>query len=559
MLAGRYRVLRPLGEGGMGSVFEGEHVELDRPVAIKLLRRELVRDDRSRARFEREARLAAKLQHPHLVQVTDFGVDEGEPFMVMELVVGETLRAYLRREGPLEPAEALAIVEPLLRAVAAVHRAGVVHRDIKPDNVLLLHDDSVLVPKLTDFGIARGDDHDRITRTHGTVGTAVYMAPEQVRAAQLTGPPADQYALAVMLYEMLSGARPHDAPSMPELAAAKLMRAPTPIEEVAPDLPPHVSDAIMRALSLDPAARFEDVASMRAALLGEGEEAPRPSRPDQPTLRPLSEETLDALSTPEPHLEPVAALPPATPPPTAERAEPTAPRSWGKPLGVALAVCAVGLALTLGLDADPPSDPPPEPASVSVAAAPSPAPRVPLAHAGLAADEAPVEVARELEPLRVEEAPLVEPSRATESATAAAPAEPRAVTDRPLARPRPSLRPSPHGAARPPAAPEAPPTATHATRTRVEVVGYDSWSAEAHLSAGRAPLDACLAAAEVPVTPEARVTFTVAADGELVEVRGARSAPADLVRCARSAMSRVRWSPPIAGAGEVTATYALEP
>ncbi|HJL15862.1 MAG TPA: protein kinase, partial [Sandaracinaceae bacterium LLY-WYZ-13_1] len=284
LLGGRYRLVRPLGKGGMGEVHEGLQVDLERRVAIKLLHPSLVGDPALAARFRREAKTVAQLHHPHIVQVSDFGVDGRRPFMVMEYLEGESLREHLRRHGPLAPERALAILGPVLRALAAAHAKGIVHRDVKPENVFLVWDEDHAVPKLLDFGIAKGDaDTQRLTATHGTLGTALYMAPEQVRASREAGPAADQYATAVMLFEMLTGAFPHEAETPVAMAVAKMTQAPRDLRGLRPALPAHVGDAVMRALELDPTDRFGDVTAFRRALEGRADD-PRPSLEQAETL-----------------------------------------------------------------------------------------------------------------------------------------------------------------------------------------------------------------------------------------------------------------------------------
>lgn len=543
VLAERYRIVRPLGEGGMGAVYEGIQLDLERRVALKLLHPRLAADARLHARFEREARLAARLQHPHLVQVTDFGVHEGEPFMVMEYVDGETLRDFLRRQPEVALERALEIVCPVLRALAVVHEAEVVHRDIKPENVLLIWDDQVVLPKLLDFGVARGDGHERLTRTHGTLGTAAYMAPEQVRAAREAGPAADQFSMGVMLYEMLSGELPHAAPSAAELAAAKLTTEPRSLAEHRDGLPDRVVDATMRALAIDPAARFVDVTALRHALEGSsagsrsGDCATGTGGP--PTLRALdSSFTLDASESQYSALD----APAETPRPgTRERPAPQkSPSRIRSRLGVGLVAAAglaVGLAFLAWPGASATSVARPVESSVTAEAAPGEEARARL---GESADE----VAPEHEADTPEEPEIPDPAAAELPTSAERSSAPRRARVR--AHPRVGA-----GAA-------VAPTAARAVRRRIVVEGYDSWTAQSHLGAGQAALDTCVRAASLP-EHEVRVRIRIAADGEFLGAAALDDTPAAFARCSSRALQRVTWSPPIAGAGAITVTYALEP
>lgn len=220
-VAGRYELVRPLGHGAMAVVDLARDLELDRLVALKRLAENLARDDEVRRRFLREARLAARLAHPNVVRVFDVGQDGDAPFIAMEYVEGETLAQAVARRGPLPAAEVAALGLQACAALAAAHAAGLVHRDVKPQN-LLLGADGVL--KLGDFGIAAGQDGTRLTVAGTVLGTAGYLAPEQARGEQVTAA-ADLYGLGCVLYELLSGEPPRRAFSLAELATA----APDPL------------------------------------------------------------------------------------------------------------------------------------------------------------------------------------------------------------------------------------------------------------------------------------------------------------------------------------------
>src|SRR3954451_769667 len=239
-VAGRYEIIRPLGHGAMALVDLARDVELDRPVALKRLADNLARDDELHMRFLREARLAARLAHPNIVRVYDVGDDDGVPFIAMEYVEGETVAELLARRGVLHEREAATLGEQIFRALAAAHVAGLVHRDVKPQN-LLLRDDGVL--KLSDFGVAVGLGGTRLTMAGTVLGTAAYLAPEQARGEDVT-PAADVYAGGAVLYELLTGSRPRAVTSLAELGH------PGPVVP-----PPALADLVLACLAADPRDR----------------------------------------------------------------------------------------------------------------------------------------------------------------------------------------------------------------------------------------------------------------------------------------------------------------
>jgi eukaryotic-like serine/threonine-protein kinase len=259
-VAGRYRIERTLGRGGMAVVYLAQDEELARPVAVKVLADELVGDDAFRRRFVREARLAARLSHPNAVQVYDAAQDGERPFIVMEYVDGETLAERLAR-GPLPPAEATRIALQLCSALEDAHRAGLVHRDLKPQNVLLRDDGTA---KLADFGIARAAEESRVTQAGALLGTAAYLAPEQATGAEAT-PASDLFSLGVVLYESLTGRLPHEIHSLADLGRAEPV---VPVRDLAPDVPVTIEDAVMRCLALTPEYRPASAAELAAELAG---------------------------------------------------------------------------------------------------------------------------------------------------------------------------------------------------------------------------------------------------------------------------------------------------
>lgn len=257
VIAGRYRVLEPLGQGGMGSVYVAEHLVMQRPVALKIVRSELADDPTIAKRFVREARIASRLQSPEIVQTLDCGVaDDGRLFLAMERLVGGTLRERLE-PGPMSPAEAARVASRVISGLRVAHGAGVVHRDLKPDNVFLCEDGSV---KVLDFGIAKifessVDQGPSLTATSAIVGTALYMSPEAVSRAPVE-PPADIYALGAMLFEMLTGEPPF-FDNEPVLLMGMHLRVPPPTLASTTGRPwsPRLESLVAGMLEKDPAQR----------------------------------------------------------------------------------------------------------------------------------------------------------------------------------------------------------------------------------------------------------------------------------------------------------------
>jgi len=270
LLAGRYRIVRLIGRGGMGAVYEGVQEELGRRVAIKVLHPHLSVTPDVVERFRREAQAAAALGHPNIVQVTDLQWRQGEPpFLVMELLSGASLGAVMHAQGPLPAARATFIASQILGALAAAHRAGIVHRDIKSDNVFLtstaaVHD----FVKVLDFGVAKlvGQGPDgALTSTGVAVGTPYYMSPEQARGRAVDAR-TDLFAVGVVLYHALSGRMPFTGSSFNELMFAIAEQTPAPLASLRPDLDPRLVAVVERALQKDVAARFQSADEMQAAL-----------------------------------------------------------------------------------------------------------------------------------------------------------------------------------------------------------------------------------------------------------------------------------------------------
>ncbi|MCA9537967.1 MAG: serine/threonine protein kinase [Myxococcales bacterium] len=266
LLHGRYELVRPLGEGGMAGVFLAQDTMLDRQVAIKQLHAQHHDREAVRARFLREARIFARLKHPCVVDIYDvLALDDGGVAMVMEYVEGDDLTRLTRHHPPLQlpPELAALVIAPVVEALVYVHREGVIHRDVKPANILLGRSGVV---KLGDFGIARGEEDDALTKTGDFLGTPAYIPPEQARGERV-GDAVDQYALGVCLYQLVTAAKPFAAPTTAEVIVRILSDEPTDPRKFAPGLDPAFIGLIQRALSKDPAARFADMEAFQAALL----------------------------------------------------------------------------------------------------------------------------------------------------------------------------------------------------------------------------------------------------------------------------------------------------
>jgi serine/threonine-protein kinase len=267
---GRYRVLQLLGEGAMGAVYEADDLTVGRTIALKVLHLRFARSAEVVRRFAREAQAAASIGHPHIVSVTDFGTHDERPFLVMELLRGETLGARLARELSLAPAEACAVVGQVLSALAAAHAIGVVHRDLKPDNVFLCEGSGAV--KLLDFGVSKfhppGEGAALVTQDGVPIGTPSYMAPEQWTGQRDVDLRADLYAMGAMLYELLTGALPFEARSTGQLYGIVVhgTAAPRAPSEVAPDIPAALDAVVLRAVSRDRALRFQTAEDFLDAL-----------------------------------------------------------------------------------------------------------------------------------------------------------------------------------------------------------------------------------------------------------------------------------------------------
>src|SRR3954466_1696748 len=262
MLGGRYRLVELLGQGGMATIYRARDNQLERDVAVKVLRPEYGADPDFFARFRQEAQSAASLNHPGIVSVYDYGTDPAGPFIVMELIDGEDLASIIRRTGALSPRQAARLTAQAARAIAAAHEHGFVHRDIKPGNILVTRDGRV---KVTDFGIARALAESALTLPGTTLGSVHYFSPEQARG-ETASPASDIYSLGIVLYELLTGRRPWEADSAAAIATARLTGSVPSPSAVHGGIPPTLESIDRQAPAPNPEERVGSAAEMAEAL-----------------------------------------------------------------------------------------------------------------------------------------------------------------------------------------------------------------------------------------------------------------------------------------------------
>jgi len=326
-LAGRYVVEDVLGRGGMATVYLARDEELERPVAVKVLAGHLADDPSFRDRFVREARLAAQLSHPNVVQIFDAGEDEGEPYIVMEYVEGHTLADELQDGRPLDAERVVDIGVQVCAGLEHAHAAGLVHRDIKPANLLLRGDGTV---KIADFGIARAAETTRLTQMGSVLGTAAYLSPEQALGEEVTAA-ADIYALGCVLYEGLTGRTPYVFETLAELAVKHQQEAIPPVRELRSDVPVELEAVVMRCLARNPDYRPASAADLARELSAATPEAATRPLPRATGVRASEVGTVPLRRT--------------TSPP--RRAAPSRPR-WILPavLATLLVIAAIVIAVT---------------------------------------------------------------------------------------------------------------------------------------------------------------------------------------------------------------------
>ena len=281
LLNQRYQLLERLGSGGMAEVYRARDLMLERSVAIKVLRADYSSNQEFQERFRQEARAAANLSHPNIVTVHDFGLDHGQLFIVMEQVPGTDLKSLLRKRGRFTVEEAIPVMVQACAGIGYAHRAGLVHCDVKPHNLLITPDHRL---KVTDFGIARAlstirpGDRDEVVW-----GSPQYFAPEQARG-QAPSPASDVYSLGVVLYEMLTGTLPFNATTAEELARMHIHARPHPLSEYLPDVPPLLEQIEAKVLSKEPSARYRTADQLGRVLMRFG--TVRESTPPQLALTP---------------------------------------------------------------------------------------------------------------------------------------------------------------------------------------------------------------------------------------------------------------------------------
>jgi eukaryotic-like serine/threonine-protein kinase len=372
LISGRYRLIAPLGDGGMATIWRAIDEQLDREVAVKLLRPQFSADPGFAARFKQEARSAGGLSHPNIVSVYDYGTDgaDGEQYIVMELVEGSDLSTILRERGSLSTDDAVRTAIGVASALEAAHRKGIVHRDVKPGNIMITDAGDV---KVTDFGIARAVSEASMTVTGTTLGSVHYFSPEQARGDEVTGA-SDVYALAIVLFEMLTGRRPFEADSAAAVALKRLNEDPPRPSSFGRPIPAGLEAIVMRGLAREPQDRFPDAGAFAEAL-----RVWRRNPDAAGVAGPAAAAAVPAAATP-PAGEPTVYVPPrvtrpadrapiAPPPrrPTAPYREPDRGQPWWIWLLALLGVVLLGAIGFLAANLlSGPAEPTPEPTAAQV-------------------------------------------------------------------------------------------------------------------------------------------------------------------------------------------------
>jgi eukaryotic-like serine/threonine-protein kinase len=358
-VAGRYLIERRLGAGGMSTVFKARDTVLERAVAVKLLAEHLADDDAFVYRFRREALSAARLQHPNIVQVFDSGQDPDSKrhFIVMEYVDGPSAADMLRERKQLDVGETVGLVRDACHGLDYAHRAGVVHRDVKPGNLLFAEE--MGITKLADFGIAKAAEQTRITQVGSVLGTAAYLSPEQASGEE-AGPASDIYSLGVCAYQFLTGRLPHEYGSLTELALKQQQDPVPPVRDYRPEVPPELDDAVRVALEREPGARYSSALEMAEAIeagtRGEATAATQRLGTSDYDMTQALDDTAATRAMPRTTLDPsptrVQTAPPTPPPAAPSRAhrDERAPaqrgarrRGWGSFLALLAAIAAIAV------------------------------------------------------------------------------------------------------------------------------------------------------------------------------------------------------------------------
>jgi serine/threonine-protein kinase len=380
ILGGKIQLVRPIASGGQGSVWAARHLGLDAPVAVKLMN--AAADPLGRRRFEREAKAAALLRSPHVVQILDHGVHEDTPYIVLELLDGEDLSARLKRTGPMRPLEVAPILRQAAEGLAVAHANGIVHRDLKPANLFLARVPGTAgeVVKILDFGIAKsvdvvGDE----TRTGSVIGSPHYMSPEQARANKALGPASDLWSLAVIAYRALTGRPPFLGASFGDLICSICTESAPAPSTVAPHLGRSFDPFFQRALARDPAARFGSATELAAAFeaIAQGGPLPAAALPAAPAheasaLRDATTVARPSQSASLPSIPLSMHLTLADAAHTIATGAVAAPRSGRRRAALALAVAGVAIALAAVLLPSRTSHPPPAMRPVAIAAPAAP-------------------------------------------------------------------------------------------------------------------------------------------------------------------------------------------
>jgi len=342
IIGGRYEIIELLGSGGMANVYRAHDPHLGRDVAIKVLADRYTADPAFVERFRREASAAAQLNHPNIVQVFDRGETDGTYFIVMEYLTGPDLKSLIRTRGALPPLEAIDNTQQILGALATAHRRDVIHRDIKPQNVMLASDGLL---KVTDFGIARAGAESEMTEAGSVIGTAQYLSPEQAHGGELTSA-SDCYSAGVVLYEMLTGRVPFDGERPVVVAMKQINEPPVPPRTYEPDIPPALEAVVLKALAKRPSERYRSAEEFSAAL-NEVRRQIDPSSTGQHTMvlgaaaaaETAAQTTLMATSPPPPS-QPTATTPRAAGPPPAGTSPP-AKKKGSRTTGLVIALIVV--------------------------------------------------------------------------------------------------------------------------------------------------------------------------------------------------------------------------